>query len=502
MKKLLILTILLLGINICTLKAQQSYSIIFGENVAQGAFSAIKTSKGDVLLTGMDCEVVSLRATHRGKIWKISPNGDTLVRTYNLSDTAMSFGSIFEQANGDFLVFGSTNLPPYDITSHTGMILRLNSNLDIIGKKFFYNNGTANMRIGVTKKIGDKYCCYISISKSDYTHDQGFMLLDENLNFIKSRLFEPEIDIDSFDDFVINQELSQIWCVASINFKGYNIIKFDDQLNVIQMKNIHRNSLPDSNLFCDLSHSANIRLFENNSALIISNQYIMNNLFTYTDKGIGVQLIDGSMNINPIKIFGKPDREDFVTGNSIDFVNYDTIFFTGIESHEKPFHGVGPNNIIVGMLNKDLQPIAISYYGGDMLYQPNIIKCIDDNSILIVARVFKPYETSENCKIMVLNLTRDNIISNQILKDDIIQGNINSNICSIFPNPVSDKMYIDLKVDKGTVRISSIVGQLLFTKDVIQGRQPIDLSNLSNGVYIVNVTSPAGESYMQKIIKK
>ncbi len=104
--------------------------------------------------------------------------------------------------------------------------------------------------------------------------------------------------------------------------------------------------------------------------------------------------------------------------------------------------------------------------------------------------------------------TSDNKIDYYFLNDVIIgpQGitsYTNTANFSIYPNPVSDQLNINL-INKGanTIKIMNIMGAEVYST-VVDGKDhcTIDLSNLPAGMYIVNVSNSTGTN-AKKIVKK
>jgi hypothetical protein len=77
------------------------------------------------------------------------------------------------------------------------------------------------------------------------------------------------------------------------------------------------------------------------------------------------------------------------------------------------------------------------------------------------------------------------------------EGNV---ICSIFPNPTHDNLTLNIS-QKATIEIFNMEGKkiLMFTQKNKQST--FDISNLSNGIYIIKVTTDFGLA-VRKIIKK
>jgi hypothetical protein len=70
-----------------------------------------------------------------------------------------------------------------------------------------------------------------------------------------------------------------------------------------------------------------------------------------------------------------------------------------------------------------------------------------------------------------------------------IEDQILSNAIKVYPNPVTDKLHIDLKNISGTVRVNiyNMTGKLLVNKNLNTQQNNLHLGNLSNGIYLVNL---------------
>ncbi|MBL7912411.1 MAG: T9SS type A sorting domain-containing protein [Bacteroidia bacterium] len=83
-----------------------------------------------------------------------------------------------------------------------------------------------------------------------------------------------------------------------------------------------------------------------------------------------------------------------------------------------------------------------------------------------------------------------------------IKQNSNKGISlEIYPNPSSDKIKIQSTTEIIEITITSIEGKILRTVFSSQKEQTIDISNLSNGIYFLNITSVNGDVIAKKIIK-
>lgn len=83
-----------------------------------------------------------------------------------------------------------------------------------------------------------------------------------------------------------------------------------------------------------------------------------------------------------------------------------------------------------------------------------------------------------------------------------VKQNSNKGISlEIYPNPSSDKIKIQSTSEIKEITITSIDGKILRTFYSLQKEQTIDISNLGNGIYFLNITSVNGDVITKKIIK-
>lgn len=74
-------------------------------------------------------------------------------------------------------------------------------------------------------------------------------------------------------------------------------------------------------------------------------------------------------------------------------------------------------------------------------------------------------------------------------------------VFSIYPNPANDILNIELK-DIGKIEIIDLEGNIIYRKDILKaGVNEIDISQFSNGTYIIKYYSNQ-EVYFNKFIKK
>lgn len=72
---------------------------------------------------------------------------------------------------------------------------------------------------------------------------------------------------------------------------------------------------------------------------------------------------------------------------------------------------------------------------------------------------------------------------------------------AIYPNPVKDVLNIDLKNNQGNVKIFDLSGKVIVTTSVNESGS-VDVSKLSKGMYIVEITTNGNSKVTKKIIKE
>lgn len=77
------------------------------------------------------------------------------------------------------------------------------------------------------------------------------------------------------------------------------------------------------------------------------------------------------------------------------------------------------------------------------------------------------------------------------------QGNIR-----MYPNPVSEILYIQTKTTLSSVEIMGADGRTVFAESNKAGQFSMDLSNISSGIYTVRVITAAGDVYSEPLIVK
>lgn len=110
------------------------------------------------------------------------------------------------------------------------------------------------------------------------------------------------------------------------------------------------------------------------------------------------------------------------------------------------------------------------------------------NYCRVVAFVSEYTSNVNNCKVANSN------ISDFIHNGTVGIGEVEENISiRLFPNPASDKLFVETDCDVQEVSLINALGQVVYSNNHITGNQiVIDLDNYASGLYIVNVRNSNG----------
>lgn len=100
-----------------------------------------------------------------------------------------------------------------------------------------------------------------------------------------------------------------------------------------------------------------------------------------------------------------------------------------------------------------------------------------------------------------------NIVMNWVATGLGVKDNVSPNTqVVIYPNPTNGMFNIDFKNEINKIRVSNILGQVLYDENVLDSApgttKNIDLSSFENGTYFVNVSNEKGISNYKVVLEK
>jgi hypothetical protein len=102
------------------------------------------------------------------------------------------------------------------------------------------------------------------------------------------------------------------------------------------------------------------------------------------------------------------------------------------------------------------------------------------------------------------NVTSIGLMKQLMFEDDVKEIETNNNVnVNIYPNPVSDKLYIATEEEVKEVVVYSITGVIVGQQSTVNSQQTltIDLSDLKSGIYFVKINTEKG-NIVKRIIKQ
>ncbi len=84
-----------------------------------------------------------------------------------------------------------------------------------------------------------------------------------------------------------------------------------------------------------------------------------------------------------------------------------------------------------------------------------------------------------------------------------IDDNTLESLLSVYPNPISDSFTIELATDhsKVTVKLYSIVGELILQREIENQLLKVDVSDLSTGIYLLEITDSKANRVIKRLSK-
>jgi hypothetical protein len=163
------------------------------------------------------------------------------------------------------------------------------------------------------------------------------------------------------------------------------------------------------------------------------------------------------------------------------------------------YRGTTPANIqIIGSLSgSNTQFSDYTAPTGYVYYQIEAVSSAATGVKQYISGVKSSVETSYS--------SRSNVASNKNGMDGLFNLQDISNVISIHPNPASNSIQLvigDIDIKNMKLRIYNTLGSLVLTNELIQNEQNIDISNLSTGVYLLQVQNDKYSGIQKLIIQK
>lgn len=84
----------------------------------------------------------------------------------------------------------------------------------------------------------------------------------------------------------------------------------------------------------------------------------------------------------------------------------------------------------------------------------------------------------------------------------INSNNISTEYFNVYPNPANTTLKITCGLQLATCSLQDVLGNVIKTQEIKNKEEIIDISNLNEGIYFLQVTLPSGKNYKTKFIKQ
>jgi len=71
---------------------------------------------------------------------------------------------------------------------------------------------------------------------------------------------------------------------------------------------------------------------------------------------------------------------------------------------------------------------------------------------------------------------------------------------NVYPNPVEDKLTIDMNTEIKTIEVFNLLGEQVLTREIYTAKAQLNIATLANGIYVLRINTP-GFSLTRRIVK-
>ena len=83
----------------------------------------------------------------------------------------------------------------------------------------------------------------------------------------------------------------------------------------------------------------------------------------------------------------------------------------------------------------------------------------------------------------------------------INENEMSQNNLSIYPNPFTNKIYVNGVKEKSTIEVFDAIGKVVFSSIIKPEENSVNLSIPASGIYILRITNDNGDYKSFKIVK-
>jgi hypothetical protein len=484
-------------------RSQGSFEFCIDTEDDSKVWEAAVDDAGNVILVGNIGDFIEL--DYDGLVVRVHPDGTYITKRFDMQDTVSLFTTIKYLNNGHYFITGCFS-PDGDYYSRNYFwIVILDQNLNIITEKSYKGRDP-----------------YISIS----TNAQSLVDNEGNIVLATGALHDSKREKTTFSDFafykfnpqgdtLVSKYYSYMWdelvyelrqmpgsdnmmlVEKSTHWTNRNELLFlDPDLNIITA-----NVFPSQTIVSVLSGNLSTDCWVTDTSFILSgsNNYDMG---TYTDRYIGVYLMDTSCNVYNELVLNKPDTTDLPAWkNSMAYANDSTIYIAGFQQI-MGFWITDPVVVQLYMIDINMNLLGYKELGGDANYEVwGVIATPDDGCMMYGIRYDNPGVPERD--VYIWKVLRDEIN----LITEVYETVAETETVSVYPNPSNDYVFVHLPNNLDwydrSISLYTLDGKKVFEKKINESGNliNINLRNLKSRLYILNIYEEGKVNYSGKLIK-
>jgi hypothetical protein len=482
--------ILLLSGSGKTLSAQNTFNYLFKKPGIESAVYMIEDFEGSIIAVGAQSR---LGYPQNGAIWKIDKHNDTLSRVYGFTGLNAHFTYI-EETYSDYIIAGfaeNTN----NVASSKFFILRLNHNLEITWQKTIDLN--YEIYSSKLKKSGGYYYLLMSAFQNNGQSDPFFIKLNSDFDTVRTYHSGYLLGGQYIYDFMFSQDGAEIYIFGT----SYISLPYGEARNEIVFYDTAFNYIG-YNVFPKDAMNGDYSIYMQGQWMTDTTFLMYCNYTDFTDfkSQQCFMEMDTSLNIYNRSIIGVPDTNDHgcITSKTYSFSNPDSIHYAGVKNLIVSFTPDEISWLRIGMLNRQLQPYYMRYYGGDAQYWIEFVLHTHDGGMVIHAMRLEDFTyTESDWDAFFLKVNSEGLIT----------GTAPSKICPerafrISPNPGTDHAEINLVMLKAQLTVFDISGRMIIQQSLTEGKNTVNTSHLPKGLYLYSVKDNKDYIETQKWLKQ
>ncbi|MEA3504649.1 MAG: T9SS type A sorting domain-containing protein [Bacteroidota bacterium] len=427
----------------------------------------------------------------------------------------------------------------YNILPLNGSSINHKVSVDLINSEgevsniHFFKNDTIDFMIGnIIKREQAFYCHGLQkhVDSSFYRH--WIFKIDENLSIVWQKTYESPFNDFFYETSMAFQEDNLI--VSSSNFinntAATQFLKFDLEGDLIHQKIYDSSSWeiiydilikpdPESETFYAfgsgfngtaderLSLDSNFNIVdENNTGVILEHDAEWVNDTAYVLCGsdykndtmyITVKVMDTNMVVHEELLFKHNSSKDQHVGvfNGLSFIDNEH-FYLGGSTHVNSTYMPSPTYIMLNKLNTTLHKEWQKYYGGDARYVLYSMRATLDGGCIMTGTRYDWNIQNNERDIFIMKINENGVFTS------VDEGDFQVAEAIIYPNPGTDKLYIQSAFPVKEFQMNDINGRMVLKQHINSVTYGVDVSQLNSGIYLYQIIGIDGKIQRGKWIKR